>query len=164
MQLSSDAAAELGVQAGSPTKVRVTALRRETVNETPPAEEVTANVTENVAATPLDTGAADENLEAKILASLAEVENKPKPIAKAAAKPKSKKSAKFVQIGFFSVEGNAKANVEKMKSNGIPAKIVKSESKVRRFGVLSLAQPQARPISVNCWAWSKGKASPTPIL
>ena len=56
LQLSSDAAAELGVQAGSPTKVRVTALRRETVNETPPAEEVTANVTENVAATTIGYG------------------------------------------------------------------------------------------------------------
>jgi len=133
LQLSSDAAAELGVQAGSPTKVRVTALRRETVNETPPAEDVTANVTESVAATPLDSGVADENLEAKILASLAEAENKPKPVATPTAKPKSKKGAKFVQIGFFSVEANANANVEKMKSNGIPAKIVKSESKGKTF-------------------------------
>ena len=47
--------------------MRVTALRRETVNETPPAKDVTANVTGNVAATPLDSGAADANLEEKIL-------------------------------------------------------------------------------------------------
>jgi cell division septation protein DedD len=136
LQLSSDAAAELGVQAGTPTKLRVTALRRETVNETPPAEDVAPNVTENVAATPLGEPNADENLEAKILASVAEAENKPvaaaepKPVA---AKAVSQKGAKYVQIGFFSVEDNAKANVKKMKNNGIPATVVKSESKGKTF-------------------------------
>lgn len=76
--------------------MRVTALRRETVNETPPAKDVTANVTGNVAATPLDSGAADANLEEKNFVYLAEADNKPKPVTKAAAKPKSKKGAKFV--------------------------------------------------------------------
>lgn len=66
LQLSSDAANELGVQAGLPTKLRVTALRRETVNETPVAEDVETNVTENVAATSLETPATpDDSLEAK---------------------------------------------------------------------------------------------------
>jgi cell division septation protein DedD len=134
LQLSSDAAAELGVQAGSPTKLRVTALRRETVNETPVEEDVKQNVTETVAATSLEaTPTADDNLEAKILASVAETENAPKPVATAVAAPNAKKGAKFVQIGFFSVESNANANVKKMKANGIPAQVVKSESKGKTF-------------------------------
>lgn len=132
LQLSSDAANELGVQAGTPTKLRVTALRRETVNETPVAEDVKPNVTENVAATTLGAPtAADDSLEAKILASVAEAENTPQPVA--AAQPVASKGAKYVQIGFFSVESNANANVKKMKANGIPAKVVKSESKGKTF-------------------------------
>ncbi len=136
LQLSSDAANELGVQAGSPTKLRVTALRRETVNETPVAEDVKPNVTENVAATTLEGApSTDGSLEAKILASVAEAENKPtpKPAATPVAKPAASKNAKFVQIGFFSVESNANANVKKMKANGIPAQVVKSESKGKTF-------------------------------
>ena len=132
LQLSSDAATALGVQAGTPTKLRVTALRRETINEAE-EEPVTTNVTETVAATPLEP-TSDEALTAQILASVNEAENKPvskpKPVAAAS---KAKKGAKFVQIGFFSVEANAKANVDKMKNNGIPAQIVKSESKGKTF-------------------------------
>lgn len=136
LQLSSDAANELGVQAGTPTKLRVTALRRETVNETPVAADVKPNTTENVAATSLDAPATgNDSLEAKILASVAEAENTPtatsKPVAVAA--PAATKDAKYVQIGFFSVESNANANIKKMQANGIPAKIVKSESKGKTF-------------------------------
>ncbi|WGI20521.1 SPOR domain-containing protein [Amylibacter sp. IMCC11727] len=134
LQLSSDAAAELGVQAGTPTKLRVTALRRETVNETPVAEDVTPNVTETVAATDLDAPASDDAaLQAQILASVAAAENKAKPAEKPVAKPTAAKGAKYVQIGFFSVENNAKSNAKAMQANGIPATVVKSESKGKTF-------------------------------
>jgi len=132
LQLSSDAAAELGVQAGTPTTLRVTALRRETVNETPVQSDVTSNVTENVAATTL-AAPAETDLEAKILASVAEAENKPKPAAVTTAPTATAKGAKFVQIGFFSVESNANKNAAVMQRNGIPAQVIKSESKGKTF-------------------------------
>lgn len=129
LQLSSDAAAELGVLAGTPTKLRVTALRRETVNETPVEDNVETNVTENVEATALESVNTESDLESKILASVAEAEQKPTTPSATSAPA----NAKFVQIGFFSVEANANRNAEAMKSNGIPAQVVKSESKGKTF-------------------------------
>lgn len=135
LQLSSDAAVALGVQAGSPTKLRVTALRRETVNESE-EEPVAANVTEEVAAVSLDAPAEDD-IAAQALASVKKAEAKPKPKPTPAAAPataaKTSKGAKYAQIGFFSVEANAKANVEQLKKNGVPAKIVKSTANGKDF-------------------------------
>lgn len=133
LQLSSDAAVALGVQAGSPTKLRVTALRRETVNENEEAP-VAANITEDVAAVPLDAPAEDD-IAAKALASVKKAESKPKPkpAPAAAPAPKATKGAKYAQIGFFSVESNAKANVAQLKKNGVPAKIVKSTTNGKEF-------------------------------
>lgn len=131
LQLSSDAAVALGVQAGSPTKLRVTALRRETVNENE-EEPVAANITEDVASVSLDAPA-DDDIAAKALASVNKAEAKPKPRPSAASAPKATKGAKYAQIGFFSVESNAKANVAQLKKNGVPAKIVKSTTNGKDF-------------------------------
>lgn len=131
LQLSSDAAVALGVQAGSPTKLRVTALRRETVNENE-EEPVAANITEDVAAVSLDAPA-DDDIAAKALASVNKAEAKPKPRPSPASAPKAIKGAKYAQIGFFSVESNAKANVAQLKKNGVPAKIVKSTTNGKDF-------------------------------
>ena len=127
LQLSSDAAAALGVQAGTPSVLRVTALRRETVNVNE-EEPIKANAPDDVATTELKE--ADE-LAAAVTAAIGESEKKPTP--KPVAAPAAKKGAKFAQIGFFSQEANAKANVSKMKKNGIPAKIVKSTTNGKTF-------------------------------
>ncbi|PLS20719.1 SPOR domain-containing protein [Amylibacter cionae] len=133
LQLSSEAAAALGVQAGSPTKLRVTALRKETIDENAEMDaDVESNVTENVTAVALDAPAEDD-LAAKARASVQAAETKPKPAAKPAAAPNSVKGAKYAQIGFFSVESNAKANVDRLKKNGVPAKIVKSTTNGKAF-------------------------------
>jgi rare lipoprotein A len=129
LQLSSDAATALGIQAGSPSRIRVTALRRETVNESP-EEPVTPNTVDQVASAPLEPNTTND-LQAKVLASVAKAETKPTPApVTSTATPKG---AKYVQIGFFSVEENAKANVSQMKKNGIPSMIVKSEAKGKTF-------------------------------
>lgn len=137
LQLSSDAAAALGVQAGSPTVLRVTALRREQVPVDPPAktEPEAAKTTEEVTATalaPVET----ESLARKALAKADAGTPKPaaaatKPAATAVApRPEttastaSKVERPYVQIGFFSVQDNAKSNVAALKANGIPARIV----------------------------------------
>lgn len=139
LQLSSDAAAALGVQAGSPTKLRVTALRREAVPVNPPAPEVEPGNTDAVTEAPLKKPDNDtEAIAASALASLkAKDALKTKPV-KAAVKPtpapkQTKVSKPYVQIGFFSVETNAKANVASMKANGIPAKVVSTKTNGKTF-------------------------------
>ncbi|MEM6619350.1 MAG: SPOR domain-containing protein [Pseudomonadota bacterium] len=135
-QLSSDAAAALGVQAGTPAVLKVTALRREEVPVAAPAP-VTPGNTEDVTSETLDKTPADTA--ALTTAALASIEGaeKPKPAAPkpAAATPAPKPSVDkpFVQIGFFSVEDNATANLAAMKSNGIPARIVSSSTNGKTF-------------------------------
>ena len=59
----------------------------------------------------------------------------PKPAAAPAinTSERSTVSKPYVQIGFFSVEDNAKPNVASMKANGIPAKIVTSKTNGKTF-------------------------------
>ena len=141
LQLSSDAAAALGVQAGSPTRLRVTALRREQVPVNPPEPEVEPGSTDTVTQKPVKPTTDTEEIAATALASLAKQKkpvaaaNKP-PVKTASATPAPKKrsvSKPYVQIGFFSVESNAKANVANMKANGIPAKVVSTKTNGKTF-------------------------------
>lgn len=141
LQLSSDAAAALGVQAGTPTQLRVTALRREEVaieEEAPTAAETTEGVTATAlsvepTSTEDITNAALASIDASDQAAIKDASaTASKPAPKPAAKVSSV-SKPFVQIGFFSVESNAKNNVQKMKATGIPAKIVTSEVKGKTF-------------------------------
>lgn len=128
LQLSSDAAAALGVLAGQPTTLRVTALRRETINEAAPAEGGDAQAPQTVSTgelPPVEATSTSE-LKKKVLASVDKPKSPPKKKKPSLDKP-------YVQIGFFSVETNAISNVAKMKSNGIPAKIVKSTAKGKTF-------------------------------
>ena len=139
LQLSSDAADALGVLAGTPTKLRVTALRRETVNEAEEEPAETAAVSEDttageVATSEIGEPASTEEISSAVLASVAAAETEtPTPAPTATAPASSALSKPYVQIGFFSVESNAKANVKKMTSSGIPAKSVKSEAKGKTF-------------------------------
>ncbi len=132
IQLSSDAASALGVLAGQPTILRVTALRRETINEAEPAAGGTTQPTQTVETgelppagvtpvakpSPTDTAV----LRDKILASAKKATGKPSTLSKP-----------YVQIGYFSVQSNATANAAKMKKNGIPASVVKSTAKGKTF-------------------------------
>jgi len=103
LQLSSDAAAALGVLAGTPTKLQVTALRRETVNVAEPKQaapdETKAAPAETVATAEL-APTPTETLEAKVLASVKAAETKsvlkpkPKPAAKAKKAAEAKTAAK----------------------------------------------------------------------
>ena len=149
LQLSSDAASALGVQAGTPSNLRVTALRKEKVNaaafekpaEPKPLDQVqtasldTGNLkgtnletTDGIAAAPAPTDTTA--LENTVLASVKAAETKPEPVPNPST---AKISKPFVQIGFFSVEDNAHNNVAKLKANGIPAKIVTSTAKGKTF-------------------------------
>src|SRR6056297_599156 len=113
LQVSSDAAAALGMLAGAPTQLNVTALRRE---ETPVAPEPEAEAateplaeTQDIEESALDpvvgAAAAIEAAEAQAqtAAAPAPVETpKPRPAPRASALEKP-----FIQVGIFSVEENA---------------------------------------------------------
>ena len=158
VQLSSDAANALGVLAGAPTTLNVTALRRETVNVDDgggsPATPETV-VTEVLAPTPT------ENIESAVLKSVAEAETKKpaaKPDTKVAAKPvaapkppapkvkaplavapapkpsaSSNLSQPYIQLGFFSVEKNARNTLKALETRKIPGKVLKSSAKGKTF-------------------------------
>ncbi len=133
LQLSSDAASALGVLAGQPTTLKVTALRRETVNVAAPPKGGQAQTPQTVSTDELPA-AADS---AKPKTDTAEIKTKVlASVQKAGAKKtgtKSRLAKPFVQIGFFSVEANATANAAQMRKAGIPAKVVTSKAKGKTF-------------------------------
>jgi cell division septation protein DedD len=127
IQASSDAAAALGMLAGAPVELNVTALRRETVEETPPAEELpeetdtlltaSDDTGDEISATPLDpiAGAA-----AAIEASAPAAQPAPAPAPKPKPKKKTSSLSKpYIQIGIFSVEANANRSAKMMTGAGM---------------------------------------------
>ncbi|MFV0512750.1 MAG: SPOR domain-containing protein [Jhaorihella sp.] len=119
IQASSDAAAALGMLAGAPVQLNVTALRREAVEQPPEPSQETATLEDGgeISETALDpvAGAA---------AAIDAAEPTPPPAATAppAAKPKPKASTldkPYIQIGIFSVEANAKRTADQMRSAGM---------------------------------------------
>ncbi|PWE30543.1 SPOR domain-containing protein [Maritimibacter sp. 55A14] len=140
LMVSSDAASALGILAGQPTQLDVTALRRETV-ELPaePAAVETASATETgTAATPEVTEAALEPM-AAAAAAIDEAEAgaaaAPAPEAAPAAAPQavSSLSEPYIQIGFFSVEENADTAAAALRKDGIVPTIRKQESSGKTY-------------------------------
>ncbi len=135
LQISSDAADALGLVAGEPATINVTALRREEVPATQPnANRPLLDTSETVAA-PATEVAADA------VAAIAAPAIKPstKPAAETAAQPAAQPAAEpaaaapvaggvAIQIGIFSVEDNAKRAVATLAKSGITATIRKETS------------------------------------
>ncbi len=143
LQISSDAAAALGMLAGAPASISVTALRRdEAAVEEPDATKPILDAAETVETTPLDTAAIAS-------AALDEVEGKP--IAEgtlapapatdaaladapaAAAPPVASGGGSLIQVGIFSVEANAQRAVDTLGKAGISASIRKEENQGKAF-------------------------------
>lgn len=137
LQVSSDAAAALGLVAGQPTPLNVTALRREEVREEPPAEETVAlEAPETIEAEPLDplASAAVAIDKAEEQAASAEEATATAPAPKPAPKPQPSKLAKpFIQIGIFSVQANADRTGKTLRKAGIVPTILKQESRGKTF-------------------------------
>lgn len=154
LQISSDAAEALGLLAGQPGKISVTALRREEAPEAAPATPVldTAEPLPAAAAGAIDAGGvATQPLDAPATApAKAKAKGKDKdkkkaaetaaiasaaldaaaPAAAPAASPAPAPAApapaasgagRPIQIGFFSVEANAKRAVDKLAKAGVTA-------------------------------------------
>ncbi|WP_238368824.1 SPOR domain-containing protein [Mesobacterium pallidum] len=140
LQVSSDAAAALGMLAGKPNNLNVTALRREEVEQAPdPAE---AETTETVAAPAAIASAALDPVDPAATAAAA-IDAAPEPAAvtpvaapapKPAATPKASSLDKpYLQIGIFSVEQNANDTAESMRQNGMVPTVKKSSSSGKTF-------------------------------
>ena len=144
LQISSDAAAALGILAGSPTKINVTALRREEAEaETPDAARPILDENEAVKTTSLDpvatASAALDKIDAPaptaapVSAAPAQAAP-PKPTAKpAAAQPAASGGKNMIQIGIFSVEANAKRASSTLSKAGIAASVTKGSTQGKTF-------------------------------
>jgi SPOR domain len=114
LQISSDAAEALGVLAGQPVSINVTALRREEAPEAVPAPEAPI----------LD---AAETVEPVAEVAAAAIET-----AEAAA-PAATGGSSRVQVGIFSVEANATRAAETLTKAGISAEVRKESAQGKAF-------------------------------
>lgn len=129
LQVSSDAAAALGILAGQPTNLDVVALRREEVVVDAPAVPATVEV-EAQALDPVADVASVAIEAAPAVAAAPIASPKPKPAAKPS---KSSLSKPYVQLGLFSVEQNAKNTAESMRTRGMVPTIKTQQFKGKTF-------------------------------
>ena len=130
-QVSSDAAAALGMLAGAPAELNVTALRREEVPVKPDAT-----------APAVDTLEDDSEIEERAIDPVAEAassaiekaaaENAP-PARPEPAKPKSALAKPFIQIGIFSIEANAERTADMMRKAGMIPLVREAELNGRKY-------------------------------
>jgi rare lipoprotein A len=137
LMVSSDAAAALNILAGSPTRLQVTALRREDVPEpviappadAPPPAQGAAAPSAAITATPL----ADPIAAAEAAIARSEPAAAPPAPAVAAAPASGALDRPFVQIGIFSVEQNATNTAQALRGAGLEPTIYDQTSNGRRF-------------------------------
>jgi len=142
LQISSDAAAALGLLAGQPAGLQVTALRREEVAITPlDATKPILDAAEAVETKPLDTAAiasaAIDKAEGKpttggVIGATSQpaLQTAPSaPVTPAAAASGNQ----LIQIGIFSVEANAKRAVDTLGKSGVTADLKREESQGKPF-------------------------------
>lgn len=121
LQLSSDAAAALGVLAGAPVGLSVVALRKERVAVTPPGPD--ASQTEQSAA---------EGGPEVTETTLDAVEAETAPVLQSSL-PASSLDKPFVQVGIFSVEDNANRAAQQMQSAGMTPTVRAQETSGKAF-------------------------------
>lgn len=122
LQVSSDAAEELGMLAGQPATLSVTALRREDVSADSPAGADTP--TEALAAAPAVAATTLDDPIAAAAAALDAAEGVPAAAAAPAARPAAPAPASglakpFIQIGIFSVNTNANNTAASLRHAGM---------------------------------------------
>ncbi|MCW8842281.1 MAG: SPOR domain-containing protein, partial [Rhodobacteraceae bacterium] len=130
IQISADAAAALGMLAGQPVELNVTALRREEVAEEVPganadlaAENVDTEALDPVAAA---TAALEDTETTRAPGQTVTSESAPAPTTSSLSKP-------YIQIGIFSVRGNADNAAATMRSNGMVPLVKKMTSQNKTF-------------------------------
>ncbi len=127
LQVSSDAAAALGLVAGSPTTLNVTALRREEVPEEAPAA---ASDAPDASAGSFETSEIDPIAAASAAIDEAEAQAPPAPTP---APQATTLDRPYIQIGIFSVEANADRTADMMREAGLVPTIHRQTSSGRTF-------------------------------
>src|SRR6056297_3073237 len=140
LQVSSDAAAALGMLAGAPSQLNVTALRREEAPDptaaapAPEGELDAPDAVEETALDPVDpvAGAAaalddvESTNEIQPAAATPETTPKPRPAASPLERP-------FIQIGIFSIEQNARNTATAMRQAGMMPVVKEQSSQGKTF-------------------------------
>lgn len=132
-QVSSAAAEALGMLAGQPADLQVTALRREEIIETtePAPGDAAISEADEIETSELDPiAAASAAIDGAEDAAAAAAPEAPAAPAPAAASSLSKP---YIQIGIFSVEANANSTAASMRDAGISADVRTLTSNGREF-------------------------------
>ncbi len=136
-QVSSDAAETLGMLAGNPVNLSVTALRKEKIAPEPEVEDVPVpapgSISEGTLEDPIEAASAALD-RAEGVAPLAKPVIASAPTPKPAAAPKASGLSKpYIQIGIFSVETNAKNTAESLKRAGMLPTVKPGSSSGKAF-------------------------------
>ncbi|MDZ7710632.1 MAG: SPOR domain-containing protein [Roseovarius sp.] len=139
-QVSSDAASALGLLAGSPQQLNVTALRREeapaedaegaddgATDDIEPAPEIAASDLDPVAGAAVAIEAAEAE---EAAAATTEPEPEPEPRSARAASSLDKP---YVQVGIFSIEKNASNTATALRQAGMVPTVLDQTSQGKRF-------------------------------
>ena len=127
-QVSSDAASALGLIAGSPQLLNVTALRRE---EAPAGEAATNDTAPDVPTSDLEpVVGATAAIEAAEAADAVAPAPEPTPRSARAASSLAKP---FVQVGIFSIEENARSTATALRQAGMVPSVLDQTSQGNRF-------------------------------
>ena len=141
LQISSDAAEALGLLAGQPGKINVTALRREEVPVSgggAPILDAAETVEPGAAAIAADAAAAIDKAAGKsapdpVLPTAPAAKGAAATTAPAAPAPAAQTGGSLIQIGIFSVESNAKRAVDALAKVGVAAAVRSETTKGKAF-------------------------------
>jgi len=142
IQVSSDAAAELGMLAGQPVELAVVALRREVIEVAPPAAAPVDATAESLDAGEISTASLDpiaaaaaaiDEAEAGAVTAVAATAPAAAPASEPAAAPATAIDQAYVQIGIFSVEANANNTAASLRNVGIVPTVLRQESRGKEF-------------------------------
>ncbi|MCI5108934.1 MAG: SPOR domain-containing protein [Marivita sp.] len=144
LQISSDAAAALGVLAGAPTQLNVVALRREEVPDdatsAPPQD---APIGDGGFDAPTDV--AETTLDPIAESAAAALDAAPPPAPAAAPAPATSTLDKpFIQIGIFSIEQNANNTATAMRQAGMVPTVLEQSSSGKTFWRVLVGPAQTR--------------------
>jgi cell division septation protein DedD len=131
-QISSDASEALGILAGQPVQLNVTALRKEEV-PTVPVDQTSVDLNEALAPETLAPVAIDPIESAAAAIETASITPTPRPAPAAAPAKTSDLTKPFIQVGIFSVKANADRNANTLRDAGVTPTVKEQTSKGKTF-------------------------------
>ncbi|SEN01618.1 SPOR domain-containing protein [Palleronia pelagia] len=134
LQVSSDAAEALGMLAGAPTTLNVTALRREESSAEPATTETTVTPETDAAEADTESLSAPDTIAAQSLdAPAASEAPASQPTETAPVRPVSSLDKPFIQIGIFSVQDNAQNTAQSLRGIGVVPTVKEQTTQGKTF-------------------------------